>query len=195
MIASQHSDTQALAELNQRSAVLGQWDVGIFRPAIHEWKYTIKSTRQPKTGKAFRCTLVSVLDPSQYVSAHVQMRYDNVTPLQEAEAKFKANLKFRISKVWFDSSAQHEYLHTPIKHRIELAKTKADALMQAKQGETVQPSPAMSIQDCKKLQRAHRFDVIAIMDSVSADRVVSLSRQVVSVTIIYHSGGDGKFGQ
>ena len=95
--------TQALAELNQRSAGLGQWDVGIFRPGIHEWKYTTKSTKQPKIGKAFRCTLVSVLDPSQYVSAHVQMRSDNATPLQEAEAKFKAGLKFRISKVALDN--------------------------------------------------------------------------------------------
>ena len=102
--ASQRADTRALAELNQRSAALGQWDVSIFRPAIHEWKYTTKSTSQPKTGKAFRCTLVSVLDPSQYVNAYLQMRSDNTTPLQEAEGKFKAGLKFRISKVALDNS-------------------------------------------------------------------------------------------
>ena len=30
--ASQRAETQALAELNQRSAGLGLWDVGIFRP-------------------------------------------------------------------------------------------------------------------------------------------------------------------
>ena len=94
--ASQRADTLALAELNQRSASLGQWDVSIFRPNIHEWKYNTKSTSQSKTGKAFRCTLVSVLDPSQYINAYVQMRSDNTTPLQEAEGKFKAGLKFRI---------------------------------------------------------------------------------------------------
>ena len=101
--ASQRADTQALAELNQRSAALGQWDVGIFRPVIHEWKYTTKSTSQPKIGKAFRCILVSDLDPSQYVHAHLQMRSENTRPLHDAETKFKPNLKFRISKVALDN--------------------------------------------------------------------------------------------
>ena len=103
--ASQRADTQALAELNQRSAGLGLWDVGIFHPAIHEWKFTAKATGQLKTGAAFRCTLISLVDPSQYVNAHIQMRSDNMTLLQQAEAKFKAGLKFRTSKVGFDSLA------------------------------------------------------------------------------------------
>ena len=118
MASSQHSNTQALAELNQRSAALGQWDVGIFRPGIHEWKYTTKSTKEPKTGKGFRCILVSVLDPSQYVNAHVQMRSDNTKPLQEAETKFTAGLKFRLSKVALDNWTKQEFLHTPLKQKL-----------------------------------------------------------------------------
>ena len=111
--ASQRADKKALAELNQRSAALGEWDGSIFRPAVFEWKFTTRSTSQQKTGKAFRCTFVSDFDPSQYVNAHVQMRSDNTTPLQEAEAKFKAGLKFRISKVALDHSAKQEFLYTP----------------------------------------------------------------------------------
>ena len=38
--ASQRADTQALVELNQRSAPLGVWDVGIFRPVMHRYTYT-----------------------------------------------------------------------------------------------------------------------------------------------------------
>ena len=67
--------------------------------------------------------------------------------------------------------------------------------MQAKQGETVQPSPTRSIKDCKKLQQTQRFDVTALMDAMSEVRSVSCSRQVVSVTIIDDSGNDGKPGQ
>ena len=96
--AAQRADTQALAELNQRSAGLGRWGVSIYNPAKHEWKYTPKGAGQPKTGAAFRCILVSLRDHSQYVSAHLVMRSDNMAPLQQAEAKFKADLKFRISK-------------------------------------------------------------------------------------------------
>ena len=193
--ASQRADTLALAELNQRSAALGQWDVGIFRPYIHEWKYNIKSTSQPKTGKAFRCTLVSDLDPSQYVNAYVQMRSDNTTPLREAEAKFKAGLKFRISKVALDNSAKQEFLHTPLKQKIDLAKTKVVPLMQEKEGATVQPSPSMCIKDCTLLQQSQRFDVTALVDSLSEVRSVSDTREVVKVTLIDDSGEDSKPAQ
>ena len=82
-----------------------------------------ETTGQPKTGAAFRCILVSLLDHSQYVSAHLLMRSDNMAPVQQAEAKFKAGLKFRISKVVFDGSPKQDFLHTPLKHRIGLART------------------------------------------------------------------------
>ena len=67
--------------------------------------------------------------------------------------------------------------------------------MQLKQGETVQPCPSMSIKDCKKLQQSQRFDVTALMDSLSEVRSVSVTRQVISVTIMDDSGDDGKPGQ
>ena len=63
--AAQRADTQALAELNQRSAGLGQWDVSVYNPAKHEWKYTPKGTGQAKSGAAFRCIIVPLLDHSQ----------------------------------------------------------------------------------------------------------------------------------
>ena len=160
--ASQRAETLALVELNQRSAALGLWDVGTFRPVMHNFKFTQKSTGQPKQGADFRCTFVSISDPTQYVSAHISMRSDNMTPLQQAMAKFKANLKFRISKVALESSVKQEYIHTPIKLKIDLAKTKAEALLQQKQSETVQPCPSMSIKDRKKLQQSQRFDVTAL---------------------------------
>ena len=39
--------------------------------------------------------------------------------------------------------------------------------MQLKQGEMVQPAPAMNIKDCKTLQQTQRFDVTALMDEMS----------------------------
>ena len=193
--ASQRAETLALAELNQRSAGLGQWDVGIFRPHISEFTYTQKTTGQVKSGADFRCTLVSFSDPSQYVNAHMSKRSDNMTPLQQAQAKFKADHGFRISKVALDNYSKQEYLHTPIKLKIDLAKTKAEPLLQQKQAETVQPCPSMAIKDCKKLQQSQRFDVTALMDALSDVRPISVTRQVISVTIIDDSGDDGKPGQ
>ena len=59
----------------------------------------------------------------------------------------------------------------------------------------MQPTPAISIQDCKMLQQAQRFDVTALIDGMSEARSVNVTRQVVSITIIDDSGNDSKPGQ
>ena len=105
---SQRAETLALVELNQRSAGLGSWEVGIYRPHIHDYKWTDKKTGQEKIGAAFRCILVLVGDPSQYVSAHLSMRSDNKAPLHKALDKFKADLKFRITKVGLDNADKQQ---------------------------------------------------------------------------------------
>ena len=191
-VDSHHADTQTLTELNQRSASIGLWDVSVFRPTMHYWKYKQKSSGQERNGADFRCTLVSVHNPEQYVSAHITMRSDKMGPLQQAEAKFKANLKFRISKVGLDNSAKQEFMHTPVKHKVDLSRTKADPLMKLKEGEIIQPHPSMPLTECKQLQQNQRFDVTAILDQVSEVRAVNAERQVVSLTLLDDSGDEGK---
>ena len=193
--APQRADMQALSELNERSCGVGLWEVGSFRPDIHTWKWITKATGIEKSGADFRCIFVSLKDPSEYVIAHINMRSDNMQPLKKAEAKFKGNLKFRISKVALESSAKQEYIHTSIKLKIDLAKTKADPVMQQKEGENVQPTPSMSIKDCKGFQQSQRFDMTALMDAMSEVRPVNVTRQVISVTVIDDSGDDDKPGQ
>ena len=53
----------------------------------------------------------------------------------------------------------------------------------------------MCIKDCKLLQQSQRFDVTALVDSLSEIRSVSNTREVVTVTLIDDSGDDGKPGQ
>ena len=122
------SKSQTLPELNQRSAALGSWDVSTFRPHIHKYKYTPKNGTGEKDGADFRCIFVSISDPSQYVCAYQSkgMRSDDMNPLIEARDKFKQNLKFKLSKVALEASAKQQYLHTPIKVKIDLAKINGD---------------------------------------------------------------------
>ena len=68
-----------LGELNTRSTNLGCWDVGIFQPRIDEWSWKDKASLQTKQGAAFRCLLVSSLNPSEYVVAQQTMRSGNKT--------------------------------------------------------------------------------------------------------------------
>ena len=53
----------------------------------------------------------------------------------------------------------------------------------------------MCIKDCKLLQQSQRFDVTAIVDSLSEVRSVSDTREVVTVTLIDDSGDDNMPGQ
>ena len=83
------TDSQTLAELNERSKGLGAWEVGIFRPVFHKYTYTAKHSGQVTEGAALRMILVSLTDPSQYVTAHFPMRSGRMKPLTKAEAKRK----------------------------------------------------------------------------------------------------------
>ena len=62
----------ASGELNQLSAAIGVWEVGIFAPRIHQWMSKPRSGSEGcRVGASFRCTLVSLQDASQYVNAYM----------------------------------------------------------------------------------------------------------------------------
>ena len=175
-----------LQELNQRSANIGKWDVGIFHPRIETWALPNKSS-----GAAFRCILVSSCDPSKYMAAEWPMRDKNREPLNKAEQKFAANLSFCMSQVFVNTKAKQEYLHTSLKQVVLLNKCHMDPLLQTGK-DCVQPQPSMTLKDVQKLTQSCRFDVTALVLSVSSSRTVSSGRKVVNVSLMDDSGPEGK---
>ena len=156
-----------LAELNQRSASLGSWDVGIFKPRIDEWTYLEKSTKREKKGAAFRCLLVYLPDPSQYVKGEILMiPCRNMKPLEEAKEKFKENKSFHMHLVKFQANTAQEYLHTPQKFVVNLSTTTFDPLMSKAQGEVIIPQPSMTLSEINDLKQNQRFDVTALVEQV-----------------------------
>ena len=75
--------TLRLQELNGRSGEVGQWDVAIFKPRIEEWTY------KGRQGAAFRCILVSPIDPTAYIAATYNTRDADMKPLKKALEKYK----------------------------------------------------------------------------------------------------------
>ena len=147
-----------LVELNQRSACLGCWDVGIFKLEIERWTYTEKRTGNKKEGAAFRCYLVLLNDPRQYVRGEIGMRNSDLKPLQAAETKFTANKSFRMTAVKFHTGTSQEYIHTPQKFVVNLSTTKLNPLMSRKQGDVIQPQPCMTLFDINELMHNQRID-------------------------------------
>ena len=194
-VVPQHAASLSLKELNTRSAPLGSWDVGVFRARIHEWTWTDKTSKLPKSGAAFQCLLVAANDPETYISASTVMRAGNKEPLEALRNKFKDNRKFRLSKVALQTQAKQQYLHTPLKMRIDIGKTHSEPLLSAQDGEIVQPEPKLTLRDCAQLQQAQRFDVTGLVESISEERQVTENRKVRNLILVDDSGQNKKIQQ
>ena len=127
-----------LKELNTRSAKIGSWEVACFHPKMDEWSWTDKNTQQTKQGAAFRCLLVSLQDPSQYVAAQLTMRSANRDPLEAAEKRFIENTAFLMTSAQFQTNVKQEYMHTPLKCIVQIAGSKFDPLMKIRDDPIIQ---------------------------------------------------------
>ena len=133
-----------LAELNQRSASLGSWDVGVCNTVIDEWTYFDKNG-QSRKGAAFRCLLVYLGEPGQYVKGEIGMRNQDAQPLVTAKGNFKDSKCFRMLFVKFQTGTAQEYLHAPLKFVVNLKTTKLVPLMSGSQNKVIQPQPCMTL--------------------------------------------------
>ena len=173
-----------LADLNQRSASLGSWDVGIFNPGIERWTYIDKKSKSQKEGAAFRCYLVLLSDPRQYVRGEIGMRNSDLKPPQAAEKKFTANKSYRMSAVKFHTGTSQEYIHTPQKFVVNLSTTKLNPIMSRNQGGVIQPQPSMTLFDINELTQNQRFDVAALVEEVDEPQSIKNGRFRQSIKLI-----------
>lgn len=181
-----------LAELNQRSASLGTWDVGIFKPTIDEYTYTDKSTKREKKGAAFRCLLVYLPDPTQYAKGEIGMKSQDMKPLEAAKEKFKESITFRMSRVKFQGNTAQEYVHTPQKFVVNLSLTKFDPLVSKVQGGVIQAQPSMTLSEMSDLKQNQRFDVTALVEQVGDPQPVKNNRVRRIVKLIDQAESDSK---
>jgi len=165
---SVRSAGQHLAELNQRSAKLGSWNIVVFQPKVEKYTYKDKSTGEQKRGESFKCLLVSVEDPSCYIQARVALRGDNREPLQKAVSKFDGNKCFRMSQVEFYPNAAQAYLHAPLKLVVNLSRTKFDPVMNRTDGQEFQAQPAMTLSEIQELQQNQFFDATALVATLAS---------------------------
>ena len=182
-----------LAELNQRSAKLGSWNVSVFHPKTEKYSWTDKTTQESKSGEAFKCLLVSMEDPSWYIQAVVRMRNDNRAPLQKAVAKFTKNKCFCMSQVEFQPHRSQAYVHAPLKLVVNMSATKFDPILNSTNGQVLHAQPAMTLSEIQELQQNQLFDVTALVAQVGESRPAgSMNRNVFDVKLIDGSAIGGK---
>ena len=179
--------THHLKELNARTAPLGGFGVSIYRPKMEIYNFTDKRSGVEKTGSSFRCIVVSTSNQQQYIRAELPKKGDNAKPLEKAGDKFKEFLRFRMTKISLKTDVKQEFLHTPQKLQINIDGTKFDPLMAAvTSGDVSQltPDPPLTVADCKGFQKTQRFDVTALVISISTARKVSETREVKDILLM-----------
>ena len=141
-------------------------------------------------GAAFRSLLVSNLNPSEHVVAHQNMCSGNKNPLEQALNRFKPNTAFRMTNVQFQGNAPQEYLHTPLKFVVQILGSKFDPLLHTSADQIVQHQPSMALSEIKELTQHQRFDVTALVKTVSEPRNAATTRCVFDITIMDESASE-----
>jgi len=172
----------SLAELNQRSAPLATFDIGIGYPRIDDYEYNDKAN-QKKKGATFRCIIVCLQNNQHYATAELTMRGTSRRPLEDAVKKFKAGLRFRMNGTRLKGNNKQEFLHTPLKLVIDLAATKFDPILQ-RDGEHLAAEPPMTTAQCRALRSPQRFDITALIDSIGDTRPGGPNRDVRDVILV-----------
>ena len=175
-------DTARVLELTARSAPVIKLDVAVYHPNIHQYEWSDAKSGHTKTNKAFQTLFVDRQDPSQYLSGTQKMKNGIDQPLKELMKKLKDGLSFKLSKISLENTKQ-EYISTSKKVVINLANTKLDPVLQSS-NESPTPQPALTVASCLGFLKNQRFDLIALVTSVSDARPAGPLRHVVDVRLV-----------
>ena len=177
------ANQSSLLELSARSAPVICLDLAVYDPQIHAYEWTEKKSGQTKANKLFRCLLIDLNDHSQYLMGLLKMKDGKEQPLKSMCEKMKSGLSFRFSKISLEAT-KPEYISTTKKLTLNLAKTELDPVLQASKGRLPTPQPTLSVAACLGFKKNQRFDIIALVASVSAVRAAGPNRYVVDVGLV-----------
>ena len=144
LMATGSASDLALAALNKGSAKTGSFLVRVLHGSIITWEYNSMYKGNKKKGSRFECYLVGD-DPKQYCKGCAKGEKE----ANKAAAKFKDNTAWRFTRVALDGQADMRYMHTSMKHRIDLDNTSTEPLLEGTPEEKKSPrrcNPAPRLQ-------------------------------------------------
>lgn len=130
---------------------------------------SMNGTIRKKTGKKLLVTLVST-DPSAYCLGVARMVKGNESELQSVSMQFKEGMIYRFSGVSFVDSEKKQYIAAPVKHVLDLRKTKREALLTGVPHS--KPQPGSTVAEMLCLRSSARVDLVGLLKSQSAVKFV-----------------------
>ena len=164
--ATEHIDATPLSELlNQESGQTGAYELKVVRVEIVDYSY-------PWQGKQVATQKIQVLlqshKPEEYCLGVAKLQKKDKKELQQMLKRFAVDTtwKFTAVKLLEDKSA---FIHTTCRITIDLRKTTATAMLQSASFPRT-PCPTTTIADILKLKQMQRFDLMAIPETILAER-------------------------
>ena len=168
--ATEHSDATPLSELlNQECGQTGSYELKVIRVEIVDYSY-------PWQGKQIATQKVQAIlqshKPEEYCIGVAKLQKKDKEELKQVLKRFAIDTTWKFTKVKLldDKSA---YIHTTCRITIDLRKTTATAMLQSASFPRT-PCPTTTIADILKLKQMQRFDLMAIPESILAERRAGL---------------------
>lgn len=170
-----------LGLLNSSSARVCAFYVRICDPKTVTYQYNDRSGNV-KEGKRFSCLLLGEKNGS-YCEGGVR---GNVQQVAQAMAKYTDGALFLMSSAKLNSRTKAEWIGADVKAEVDLNGTKMAPVMQGTVAIPAHPTPRATCADISAVQGRRRFDIMAVLRSVSEpqSRIVGgREKKVVDVTI------------
>ena len=191
------SDTiSPLRELTEGSARVAQFKLAIFHPWEDAYKYTWDGSE--RSSRIFKCLLVDVEDPTWYCHAELKKTTKNASTYNTTIAKFKEGAVFIFKSIAFVKDVKSQYLSASKRDVVNLAYTTASEVKGITQACAVQPCPIGTVSEKLQLQQEQRFDLTALILTVSpvrdagTDRNTGADKKCCDVELIDGSTNEAK---
>ena len=177
--ATEHSDETPLSELlNQEAGQAGVHELKVVRAEIVDYSY-------PWQGNQIATQKVQALlqshKPEEYCLGVAKLQKKDKKELQQVLKRFAVDTtwKFTAVKLLDEKSA---FIHTTCRITIDLRKTTATAMLQSASFPRT-PCPTTTIADILKLKQMQRFDLMAIPDTILAERRSGAGQNIADVRL------------
>ena len=131
------------------------------------------SVSQPQI---LKCLLVDPTDPACCCHAEYKKTSKNEKSYDEASKKIKHGATFILKKIALVNNCKAAFLSAPKRDVIDLQCTCAEVVHGLQQASAVQPCPTGTIREKIHLHQEQRFDITALIKSISACRPAGTGR-------------------
>ena len=171
-----------LGLLNASSARVASFHARVAQAKIINWTYQDRTGKE-KQGSRFFCLLVGK-NSGSYCEAGMR---GPEKKLDEAVKKFKNGDMFLLSKIRLNAKAKPDYIDSDIKLEVDLDGTKATPVLQGQVDLPMHATPKATCAQILKVHGKRRFDIMAIVRSVSEpkERTTPSGRKMVTdITLV-----------